>query len=152
MNACACCILATATDGAARSVSERVELAVSEDDRRPLVRSDRATGFAAGTTTPEEDAFARALGVAVACAETLESSLTEGLPSEPLPNKPFPRADVAALLAAGAPAVARDLAGYVGPCFGVDRIGLVRSHLGPSPRYESLGSWSLGDAGGVRGE
>jgi 2'-5' RNA ligase len=48
------------------------------------------------------------------------------------------------------PGLVRDLAGYVGPCFGVDRIGLVRSHLGPSPRYESLGSWPLGDAGGVR--
>jgi 2'-5' RNA ligase len=35
------------------------------------------------------------------------------------------------------------LAGYAGTTWTADRIHLIRSHLGPRPRYESLGDWPL---------
>lgn len=35
------------------------------------------------------------------------------------------------------------LAGYAGPAWTVDRIELVRSHLGPSPTYDHLAAWPL---------
>jgi 2'-5' RNA ligase len=35
------------------------------------------------------------------------------------------------------------LTGYSGSIWPADRIHLVRSHLGPQPRYESIGSWPL---------
>jgi RNA 2',3'-cyclic 3'-phosphodiesterase len=42
------------------------------------------------------------------------------------------------------------LAGYLGPSWDADAIYLIRSHLGASPHYETLGSWPLlarGDSG-----
>ena len=36
------------------------------------------------------------------------------------------------------------LADYLGPAWTADRIHLIRSYLGPQPRYESLGDWPLG--------
>ena len=36
------------------------------------------------------------------------------------------------------------LAGYRGPVWPVRRVELVRSHLGPRPRYDHLAAWSLG--------
>jgi RNA 2',3'-cyclic 3'-phosphodiesterase len=36
------------------------------------------------------------------------------------------------------------LADYSGPAWMADRIHLIRSYLGPLPRYESLGDWPLG--------
>jgi len=35
------------------------------------------------------------------------------------------------------------LADYAGPAWMADRIHLIRSYLGPKPRYESLGDWPL---------
>jgi 2'-5' RNA ligase len=35
------------------------------------------------------------------------------------------------------------LAGYRGPAWSVGTVELVRSHLGPKPRYEHLAAWSL---------
>jgi RNA 2',3'-cyclic 3'-phosphodiesterase len=35
------------------------------------------------------------------------------------------------------------LAGYRGPAWPVGTVDLVRSHLGPKPTYDRLGSWSL---------
>jgi 2'-5' RNA ligase len=35
------------------------------------------------------------------------------------------------------------LADYSGPAWTADRIHLIRSYLGPQPRYESLGDWPL---------
>jgi len=35
------------------------------------------------------------------------------------------------------------LAGYRGPAWSVDTVELVRSHLGPKPRYEHLAAWRL---------
>jgi 2'-5' RNA ligase len=35
------------------------------------------------------------------------------------------------------------LADYAGPVWTADRIHLIRSYLGPRPRYESLGDWPL---------
>jgi len=35
------------------------------------------------------------------------------------------------------------LADYAGPAWTADRIHLIRSYLGPQPRYESLGDWPL---------
>jgi RNA 2',3'-cyclic 3'-phosphodiesterase len=35
------------------------------------------------------------------------------------------------------------LAGYLGPAWNAEAILLIRSHLGASPRYETLGSWPL---------
>ena len=40
------------------------------------------------------------------------------------------------------PAVER-LASYAGPAWRVDAVHLMRSHLGPKPRYETLASWPL---------
>lgn len=39
------------------------------------------------------------------------------------------------------------LAGYQGPSWDADAIFLIRSHLGPDPHYETLGSWPLPDRG-----
>lgn len=41
------------------------------------------------------------------------------------------------------PLVAR-LARYSGSVWAADRIHLIRSYLGPQPRYESIGDWALG--------
>jgi 2'-5' RNA ligase len=35
------------------------------------------------------------------------------------------------------------LAGYSGPAFRLTEVVLMRSHLGPTPRYEPLTRWSL---------
>ena len=35
------------------------------------------------------------------------------------------------------------LAGYRGPAWSVETVELVRSHLGPKPRYEHLAAWRL---------
>jgi hypothetical protein len=81
---------------------------------RARVAADRRAGFAAGALTADEESFAAALAVRVACGEALDATLTDRLPGGPLPDKPF--ADVTALLAAGdalAAPLARDLAGYV---------------------------------------
>jgi 2'-5' RNA ligase len=44
-------------------------------------------------------------------------------------------------------AVADPLTGYAGPPFDVAEILLIRSHLGPQPRYEHLLAWPLGPGG-----
>jgi 2'-5' RNA ligase len=49
--------------------------------------------------------------------------------------------------------IVTDLAGYLGPSWNAEAIYLIRSHLGASPHYETLGSWPLlpsPDAGDVR--
>jgi 2'-5' RNA ligase len=44
-------------------------------------------------------------------------------------------------------AVSDALAGYAGPPFDVTELVLMRSHLGPDPRYDRLLSWPLPPAG-----
>jgi 2'-5' RNA ligase len=51
---------------------------------------------------------------------------------------PASRADLKPLAAA--------LADYEGPLWAGDRLVLVRSHLGPRPRYDEQASWRLGEA------
>jgi RNA 2',3'-cyclic 3'-phosphodiesterase len=41
------------------------------------------------------------------------------------------------------------LAEYSGSTWPADRIHLIRSHLGPQPSYESIGSWPLGRPSGA---
>ena len=36
------------------------------------------------------------------------------------------------------------LAGYRGPAWPVEELQLLRSHLGPAPRYEPLAAWPVG--------
>ena len=40
------------------------------------------------------------------------------------------------------------LTAHTGPPFAVERLQLMRSHLGPRPRHEEVAAWRLGDQGG----
>ena len=51
------------------------------------------------------------------------------------PGGRLPPTDIAADIAA--------LDGYAGPQWTVDRVRLMRSHLGPKPTYDELGAWGL---------
>ncbi|MGH3525229.1 MAG: RNA 2',3'-cyclic phosphodiesterase, partial [Mycobacterium sp.] len=42
--------------------------------------------------------------------------------------------------------VVEELAGYAGPRWTASEICLIRSHLGPTPWYETLSTWQLGTA------
>lgn len=81
---------------------------------------------------------ALAAGAADAGASVGVASRNEGRPYRP-------HLTVGRWAAAG-PAdrrLAAALAGYAGPHFAVDEWELVRSHPGPSPRYETLARWPL---------
>lgn len=86
-----------------------------------------------------DPAALRAMSASVAAGASRAGAPPPGAPRRFRPHITLARcrqpADVRPLVTA--------LAGYSGPAWTADRIHLIRSYLGPRPRYESLGDWPL---------